>query len=245
MEADFVDPALIEFRNESLAEKFNYDYSDKAALVSSVLKKSNSVLTPRRPSSAEPPKPPAAVVAEKAPLSPAPSKEALDTPREAAAAPPPSPAPTPAPAPAPAPAPSIPEAPKPPSTPLPPPGLPPTSAPPDDEDTFQITVPEGVNPGDKLKATTPSGVKVLLRVPEGAGPGTVAGGKEAPRTLSSDRPPRAWCPPRHRPLLREQLALVRLEDEDPSHAATRHRAKLHTAQGNHHEQGRVGRHGGG
>jgi len=33
-------------------------------------------------------------------------------------------------------------------------------------------VPEGVNPGDKLKATTPSGVKVLLRVPEGAGPGT-------------------------------------------------------------------------
>ena len=42
----------------------------------------------------------------------------------------------------------------------------------DDDDTFQITVPEGVNPGDKLKATTPSGVKVLLRVPEGAGPGT-------------------------------------------------------------------------
>ena len=42
----------------------------------------------------------------------------------------------------------------------------------DDDDTFQITVPEGVNPGDKLKATTPSGVKVLLRVPEGAGAGT-------------------------------------------------------------------------
>ena len=56
----------------------------------------------------------------------------------------------------------------------PPPSAPPPSAPPpaDDEDTFQITVPEGVQPGEKLKATTPSGVKVLLRVPEGAGPGT-------------------------------------------------------------------------
>jgi len=167
VEAANVDPALVEFRHESLAEKFNYEFSDKAALVSSVLKKSNSVLTPRR-ASAAPPKPP--LLAEALAI----SKEVLDTPRDMAATAPPSPKPTDLPRP-------TPESIKPPpSTPPPsmlpgmlPAGLSPAFTPAaDDEDTFQITVPEGVNPGDKLKATTPNGVKVLLRVPEGAGPGT-------------------------------------------------------------------------
>jgi hypothetical protein len=39
-------------------------------------------------------------------------------------------------------------------------------------ETFTTTLPTGAKPGDKLKATTPSGVKVLLRVPEDVGPGT-------------------------------------------------------------------------
>ena len=188
VEAANVDPALAEFRHESLAEKFNYEYSEKEAIVSSRLKKSNSVLTPRR-ASTEPPKAPTiGATAEKvASQSAQASQEVLDTPRgslvpgqptgqptaaaaaAAAAAPPPART-----------APTMPTGvpPKPaasPTPPTPPPSLPPPgSSPPavDDDDTFQITVPEGVNPGDKLKATTPSGVKVLLRVPEGAGPGT-------------------------------------------------------------------------
>ena len=41
------------------------------------------------------------------------------------------------------------------------------------EITFEITVPPGVKPGDRLKATTPSGVRVKLSVPEGAVPGTI------------------------------------------------------------------------
>ena len=198
VEAANVDPALAEFRHESLAEKFNYEYSEKEAIVSSRLKKSNSVLTPRR-ASTEPPKAPTiGATAEKvASQSAQASQEVLDTPRgslvpgqptgqpaaaaAAAAAPPPArtaptmptgvppkPAASPTPAASPKPAAS-------PTPPTPPPSLPPPgSSPPavDDDDTFQITVPEGVNPGDKLKATTPSGVKVLLRVPEGAGPGT-------------------------------------------------------------------------
>ena len=57
VEAANVDPALAEFRHESLADKFNYEYSEKEAIVSSRLKKSNSVLTPRR-ASTEPPKAP-------------------------------------------------------------------------------------------------------------------------------------------------------------------------------------------
>ena len=45
----------------------------------------------------------------------------------------------------------------------------------DEEDvvTFEITVPDNVQPGDKLQATTPSGVRVKLSVPEGAEPGTI------------------------------------------------------------------------
>ena len=39
--------------------------------------------------------------------------------------------------------------------------------------TFEITVPDNVQPGDKLQATTPSGVRVKLSVPEGAEPGTI------------------------------------------------------------------------
>jgi len=42
-----------------------------------------------------------------------------------------------------------------------------------EEVTFEITVPESVKPGDKLAATTPSGVRVKLSVPEGAEPGTI------------------------------------------------------------------------
>ena len=38
----------------------------------------------------------------------------------------------------------------------------------EEEETFQITVPEGVVPGDKLKATTPSEHQGDGRVPEGA-----------------------------------------------------------------------------
>ena len=41
-----------------------------------------------------------------------------------------------------------------------------------DEVNFEITVPVHVQPGDLLHATTPSGVKVQLAVPEGAVPGT-------------------------------------------------------------------------
>jgi hypothetical protein len=41
-----------------------------------------------------------------------------------------------------------------------------------DEVHFEITVPVHVQPGDLLHATTPSGVKVQLAVPEGAVPGT-------------------------------------------------------------------------
>jgi hypothetical protein len=41
------------------------------------------------------------------------------------------------------------------------------------EVTFEITVPDGVTPGEKLQATTPGGVKVKLAVPHGAEPGTV------------------------------------------------------------------------
>jgi len=37
--------------------------------------------------------------------------------------------------------------------------------------TFEVTVPDGVKPGDKLQATTPAGVKVKLVVPEKAEPG--------------------------------------------------------------------------
>ena len=60
---------------------------------------------------------------------------------------------------------------------LPPPASlpPPTSLPgvPENEapTTFEITVPEGVKPGDRLQATTPQGTKVKLVVPEGAEPG--------------------------------------------------------------------------
>ena len=42
-----VDPAFKEYRDEALAEKFNADYAEAAPLVSSVLKKQNSILTPR------------------------------------------------------------------------------------------------------------------------------------------------------------------------------------------------------
>ena len=38
---------------------------------------------------------------------------------------------------------------------------------------FEITVPENVQPGDRLQATTPTGLKVKLAVPAGAGPGTI------------------------------------------------------------------------
>ena len=47
--------------------------------------------------------------------------------------------------------------------------MPPVNRVADDADvTFEVTVPEGVKPGDKLQATTPSGVKVKLVVPEKA-----------------------------------------------------------------------------
>ena len=37
-----------------------------------------------------------------------------------------------------------------------------------EEETFEITVPEGVSPGHRVQATTPSGVRVKLVVPAGA-----------------------------------------------------------------------------
>jgi hypothetical protein len=53
---------------------------------------------------------------------------------------------------------------------LPPPA--PLSPPAQDETiTFEITVPDGIKPGDRLQATTPTGAKVKLVVPEGAEPG--------------------------------------------------------------------------
>jgi len=49
--------------------------------------------------------------------------------------------------------------------------LPPPAKEDDVPTTFEITVPDGVKPGDRLQATTPSGTKVKLVVPEGAEPG--------------------------------------------------------------------------
>ena len=46
-------------------------------------------------------------------------------------------------------------------------------APEGEDELFEMTVPEGVMPGDMLQATTPSGVKVRLEVPEGVSPGAV------------------------------------------------------------------------
>ena len=46
-------------------------------------------------------------------------------------------------------------------------------APEGEHELFEVTVPAGVMPGDMLQATTPSGVKVRLEVPEGASLGTV------------------------------------------------------------------------
>ena len=51
--------------------------------------------------------------------------------------------------------------------------LPPEPAPEVEDELFEMTVPEGVMPGDMLQATTPSGVTVRLEVPEGAEPGTI------------------------------------------------------------------------
>ena len=42
----------------------------------------------------------------------------------------------------------------------------------DEEDTYQIIVPDGVAPGARLTATAPGGIKVVLLVPEGAQPGS-------------------------------------------------------------------------
>ena len=46
-------------------------------------------------------------------------------------------------------------------------------APAGEDERFEMTVPEGIFPGDTLQATTPSGVTVRLEVPEGVSPGTV------------------------------------------------------------------------
>ena len=46
-------------------------------------------------------------------------------------------------------------------------------APEGEDELFEMTVPEGVMPGDMLQATTPSGVKVRLMVPEGVSSGAV------------------------------------------------------------------------
>ncbi|KAL1495680.1 hypothetical protein AB1Y20_016544 [Prymnesium parvum] len=95
----------------------------------------------------------------------------LDTPRETPrAAPPPSAAPPP-----PAAAPP-----------------PPSAAAADEDVTFEVTVPEGVKPGDKLQATTPAGVKVKLVVPENAEPGmsltfTLPKGGEKPPPPPTDQ----------------------------------------------------------
>ena len=59
---------------------------------------------------------------------------------------------------------------------IPPPAPPPArsgTSPAIDVIAYEMVVPEGVDPGDTLQATTPSGVKVKLEVPEGARPGTI------------------------------------------------------------------------
>ena len=57
--------------------------------------------------------------------------------------------------------------------------------------TFEVTVPEGVKPGDKLQATTPGGVKVKLAV-DGGAPRRA----DAPRTQAREKersiPMDAW-----------------------------------------------------
>lgn len=106
-----------------------------------------------------------------------PTPAAVDPPKPAAEPPkvePPTPTPTPAPAPetkseapkpAPVPTPSpekkAPETPK-----LPPPGT-------DGQtQTFNVVVPDGFEPGMRLTATLPNGMKAKFNVPAGAGPGT-------------------------------------------------------------------------
>ena len=42
----------------------------------------------------------------------------------------------------------------------------------DTEPQFEIIVPEGAIPGDKLATTTPTGIQITLTVPPGAAPGT-------------------------------------------------------------------------
>ena len=39
--------------------------------------------------------------------------------------------------------------------------------------TFEITVPDNIKAGDRIQATTPTGLKVKLSVPQGAAPGTI------------------------------------------------------------------------
>jgi len=63
-----------------------------------------------------------------------------------------------------------------------------------EEHTFEITVPLGVRPGDRLQATTPSGTKVKLVVPEGAEPGMlltfqVPKAKEKKKKRTEEQPP--------------------------------------------------------
>ena len=165
----YVEEGLRAFADAALGESLNASYGDVQAVASkrsrfSKAAPTTGVLTPRssitpRPGGAEP------TEAEKkqqvlervagitAPQPPPPAEEAsqLDTPRGA---------------------PDTPRgAPETPTAPVAA-GDAPTGGGGEDV-TFEITVPEGVQPGDRLQATTPSGLRVKLSVPEGATAGTI------------------------------------------------------------------------
>lgn len=161
IDSKYVHTSLRKFINLALTDKLNRDFSTQPGL--SIKKaafaknpKVTSVLTPRSATSRSQPSTP-----REAP------KVVLDTPREAPMPEMPSTSQAPvAQPPAAAPASLPPDLPHPDEMEEP-------EAEADDDSRFEVTVPEGVLPGQKIIATTPTGVKVKLIVPEGAEPGMI------------------------------------------------------------------------
>ena len=191
-----VHDSLKPFADARLANELNAEFAAQKAmsrksrvseyLMSSAAPKTTQILTPRMGTLAEMPEPPpTAVASAPATAAPAPPSsttaasaaepsapktvvavpkipdEELDTPRET---PPPS-----------RPAEAVDTAVEEPAAgAVPPAGAQPPTEPATStatEETFEITVPDGVTPGSRLQATTPSGVRVKLVVPAGAKPG--------------------------------------------------------------------------
>ena len=158
VEAKYVEETLLPLRDEALAATLNgsYGHTDAVAPTRALLFKrapTTKVMTPRnsalRAQYGDGGGDSAAGTA---------ARDGLDTPRVGNTE---------------LPATAAPKLPMPEGTPPKPPVKPAVGPADDDEVTYEITVPEGVQPGDKLQATTPSGVKVKLAVPAGALPGTI------------------------------------------------------------------------